>query len=99
MSSPKTRAKGSSSLQPPSYITGTGIHQHAMRLVASFTRMLRKIWMKMFSICLRTLSFWVPIGLVTSLKRWPNYSRKMLRLLCATRVLLLWPPIPGLART
>ncbi|CAL8167853.1 unnamed protein product [Prunus armeniaca] len=32
MSSPKTRALGSSSLVPPNYITGTGVDNHAIEV-------------------------------------------------------------------
>ncbi|CAL8135254.1 unnamed protein product [Prunus armeniaca] len=59
MSSPNTRSKGSSS----------------SRSHANSTLLPRRIWMKMFSIFLRTHSFWVLIGSAMFMRKWHFYSK------------------------
>ncbi|CAL9011769.1 unnamed protein product [Prunus brigantina] len=96
MSSPKTRAKGSSSSRSPAYLTRDGVDQHAIEVRSKLHSFTEKIWMKTFSTFLRIHSFWVLTGLVWCQRRWSICSRRMLKLPFASKALLPWLLTPWL---
>ncbi|CAL2256231.1 unnamed protein product [Prunus armeniaca] len=99
MSSPKTRAKGSSSSRSPAYLTGDGVDDHAIEVRS---KLHPYAWKNLDENVLHLFENTLVLGLHwfgSVPEEMAICSRKMLRLLCASKVLRLCLLIPGSVRT